>query len=62
MTDYVLNKRSKVLHKLPASESCNTDQIDYKLRWTGEDTDDPVAYQDATELVSFRKCRRCFGG
>jgi hypothetical protein len=60
--DYVLNVNSKVLHKLPASESCNTDQITHKLRWTGTEGEDPVAYQSRNELVSFTRCKRCFRG
>lgn len=60
MVDYVLNRRTHVLHKLPASESCNTDQIADKARWTSDELEEPVAYQDRDELISFRKCPRCF--
>lgn len=60
MVDYVLNKRSGVLHRLPASESCNTDQIAYKARWTESSGVDEIVGH--TELaVPIRKCRRCFG-
>jgi hypothetical protein len=63
VTDYVLNRNSNVLHRLPASESCNTDQIQHKLRWSGDDANEQVvAYQDRHELVSIKRCRRCFGG
>jgi hypothetical protein len=62
MAEYVLNKRSNVLHKLPASESCNTDQIQYKLRWSGANDEEIVAYQVANTLQGVTPCRRCFRG
>lgn len=47
---FVLNVRAKVVHRLPASESCNTDQI-AKRRPVDHYSDVPDGY---------RRCSRCF--
>lgn len=61
---YILNKRSGTLHKLPASESCNTDQIEREHRFyvaTGEDVVSYVAFGLGVES-DIRQCLRCFRG
>lgn len=58
MDSYVLNKRSGVLHRLPASESCNTDQIVGILRFEVHASESVVAYFKPGQI--FRCCRRCF--
>lgn len=56
--DYVLNKRSHILHRLPASESCNTDQIVKEDRFFIHASEEVVSM--IPDEVDFRKCRRCF--
>lgn len=54
---YVLNKRSGVLHRLPASESCNTDDIRDEYRF------DIHASEELVTLAHdrpWRYCVRCF--
>lgn len=53
---YVLNKRSKVLHRLPASESCNTDAIKGKKRFE-------IHVSETMLMIGgedYRPCIRCF--
>lgn len=57
MVSYVINRRSKIMHKLPASESCNTDQIAAKERFEAYLNELPVLILEGSE---FRYCRRCF--
>jgi hypothetical protein len=60
MMQYVLNRRSRTLHKLPASESCNTDDIASEHRFYVALVDeDVVAY---IGLGRVRRCLRCFRG
>ena len=56
MARYVLNRRSGVLHELPASESCKTDAIKDDLRFDSDD-DEEVVFVDGN-IVAF--CLRCF--
>jgi hypothetical protein len=56
---YVINKRSKVLHKLPASESCNTDDIASEYRFYLGAAETVVGY---IGLPNMRYCKRCFPG
>lgn len=55
---YVLNRRSGVLHRLPASESCNTDAILDEVRFTVDDEEEIVGYIGQRTM---RRCTRCFG-
>lgn len=55
--DYILNRRSGVLHKLPASESCNTDQVLQKERFFIHASEEVVGHLEQEE---FRRCKRCF--
>lgn len=58
MVSYILNKRSGVLHRLPASESCNTDQIYKGKMFALHRSEEPVAYLASGTI--FRRCKRCF--
>lgn len=55
--DYVLNRANGVLHKLPASESCNTDAIRSEERFTVNEGEDVVGYIGGVDV---RYCTRCF--
>jgi hypothetical protein len=50
---YLLNRTSGTLHKLPASESCNTDQVESRLYFADR-------VDAATHLRFRRLCARCF--
>jgi len=54
----ILNRRSRTLHRLPAWESCNTDQITDGYRYIAR----PIHPADEAELAAgpVRPCRRCF--
>ena len=56
---YVINKRSKVLHKLPAPESCNTDDIADEYRFYVAAGEDIVGY---VGLPGLKFCKRCYPG
>lgn len=56
-TTYVLNRASAVLHKLPASESCNTDDIKSDERFTIDVNEELLTY---LAPVDVRYCLRCF--
>ena len=58
MVSYVLNKRSGLIHRLPASESCNTDQIVREQRFDVHASESVIAYLDPGTI--FRRCKRCF--
>lgn len=53
---YVLNKRTGTLHRLPASEACNTDDIADGRRFEVDDGEEVVGFIHRT----FRFCKRCF--
>lgn len=55
--NYVLNRASGVLHKLPASESCNTDDIKTADRFATYGGEELVAYLSPVDV---RYCLRCF--
>ena len=61
-TKYVLNKASGTLHRLPASESCNTDQIEWRVEFeAGSDFMAMArAIQRRVNLKPSRLCTRCF--
>lgn len=58
VVSYVLNKRSQVIHKLPADERCNTDQIIKEQRFEVHASESVVGYLDSGTI--FRRCKRCF--
>lgn len=60
MVSYLLNKASGVLHKLPASESCNTDQIGARERFEVHATESVVGYLTFPLRTRVRECKRCF--
>ena len=59
MQGYVLNKRSGVLHKLPADERCNTDDIRSEHRF------ELHASEEFAGMIGYKRpilrCMRCFG-
>ena len=59
MNSYLLNKSSGILHRLPASESCNTDQIHKSLRFEIHASEEVVGHL-GSKVKRLIYCKRCF--